>query len=283
MNLHKDSGSPAQRIAGMLATATLHHSPCGNGRLQWQQWSERETGPPLLLLHGGFGSWNHWFAAIERLRQERELWTLDMPGLGASADIFRRARPQHMAAIIAPAAKRLLASRSLDIAAFSFGAMVGAHLAAAVSCRRFFAIGAAGCGDLHVQVPLQALPRAHCDAEVASEIHRRNLRSLMFSAHFPIDDLAIQLQSDNLSRARFNSRPLSLTSGFIDALRTLPAQLTGIWGSEDATAGGESGIAKRRDIFANRQPGHAFHVLQGVGHWAMHEAPDAVVDILLTD
>ena len=80
-----------ERAKSLLASARIHHSPCGGGRLTWQQWSEPEAGPPLLLMHGGFGSWTHWLANIDVLRQQRELWTLDLPGLGASADIFRAA------------------------------------------------------------------------------------------------------------------------------------------------------------------------------------------------
>ena len=275
--------SPAERIAGLLATATLHASPCGNGFLQWQQWSDSGAGPPLLLLHGGFGSWNHWFSTIARLRQTRELWSLDMPGLGSSANVFRRARPQHLAAIIAPGVKRLLGHRSIDIAAFSFGAMVGVHLAAALPCERFYAIGAAGCGKLHVQVPLLPPPREAALTAAAADVHRTNLRTLMFSEQFTIDELAIHLQATNLAQARFNSRPLSLTPGFTDALPGLSSSLIGIWGSDDATAGGAIGVERRRDIFHTAQSGAQFHVLDGVGHWAMYEAADAVVDILLAD
>ncbi|MEE4661302.1 MAG: alpha/beta hydrolase, partial [Halieaceae bacterium] len=181
MTSSPSSGGLAESAARLLESAEQHFTPCGNGRLQWQQWSD--AGPPLLLLHGGFGSWNHWYANIDRLRRERALWTLDMPGLGASGDVFRQARPQHFAAIIAPGLRRFMGRRSVDIAAFSFGAMVGVHLVDAVRCSRFFAIGAAGCGALHVQVPLEAPPR---DDSAAFDVHRRNLRALMFSAGFPI-------------------------------------------------------------------------------------------------
>ncbi|MEE4660479.1 MAG: alpha/beta hydrolase, partial [Halieaceae bacterium] len=131
---------------------------------------------------------------------------------------------------------------------------------------------------LHVQVPLEAPPR---DDSAAFDVHRRNLRALMFSAGFPIDAQAVRFQADNLARARFNSRPLSLTPGFVDRLPRLDAALVGIWGSEDATAGGATGILQRREIFRAAQPGCDFHILENTGHWAMYEAPDRVSDILL--
>ncbi len=286
------SDAPAARIDALSASAELFHSTCGSGKLVWQRWSTPDAGPPLLLLHGGFGSWNHWFANIDALRQRRELWTLDMPGLGASADVFRKARAEHLAAIIAPGLKTHLQGRALDIAGFSFGAMVAVHLATAFDCRRLFAIGAAGCGTLHVQVPLEAPPRSASPSPHAAhgpvtpeaeQVHRRNLRNLMFSPHSEIDSLAVQLQADNLARARFNSRPLSLTKGFLDALPALDAELIGIWGSEDATAGGTAGIEKRRQLFVQAQPSSRFHVLEDVGHWAMYEAPERVNKLLLEE
>ena len=270
-----------ERAESLLATARIHHTPCGGGRLAWQQWSEPDAGPPLLLIHGGFGSWTHWLANIEGLRQKRELWSLDLPGLGASADIFRAARPTHFAAIIAKGIRMLLGSRPYQLAAFSFGAMVAAELALDRDCERFAAIGAAGCAELHVQVPLTPPPGPTATAEAAASVHRDNLRALMFSPDFPIDELAVSLQANNLANARFNSRGLSRTSGFLDALPHIDAELVGIWGSEDATAGGAAGIEARRRAFSANGQNARFHVLEGVGHWAMYEAPEALNELLL--
>ncbi len=265
----------------LLGTSELHYTACGAGRLQWQQWSGPEAGPLLLLLHGGFGSWTHWFANIEELRQHRELWSLDLPGLGSSADIFRGATPAHFAAMLAPGLKQLLGGRPYQLAAFSFGAMVAVELAAGSVCERLIAIGAAGCGDLHVQVPLEAPPPSDTAWSESARVHRSNLRALMFSDQFRIDELAVQLHADNLGRARFNSRGLSRTNGFLDALPGLDAELVGIWGSEDATAGGAAAIEARRGVFDAL--GGEFHVLDGVGHWAMYEAPSQINALLLED
>ena len=268
------------RAQALLDTAVMHRSTCGAGYLQWQQWSDRDAGPLLLLLHGGFGSWTHWLANIEELRQHREVWTVDLPGLGSSGDIFRSATAAHFAAMLTPGLKHLLGARSYQLAAFSFGAMVGAELAAQTSCERFYAIGAAGCGNLHVQVPLAPPPPADTPWSAAVDVHRQNLSALMFSADFEIDELAVQLHADNLARARFNSRGLSRTNAFLDRLPGIGAELVGIWGCVDATAGDAAAIDARRLVFENH--GGSFETLEGVGHWAMYEAPERVNSILLT-
>ena len=42
------------------------------------------TGNPLVLLHGGMGSWSHWLRNIGALAREFTVITLDMPGYGSS-------------------------------------------------------------------------------------------------------------------------------------------------------------------------------------------------------
>jgi pimeloyl-ACP methyl ester carboxylesterase len=40
---------------------------------------------PLVLLHGGSGSWTHWLRNVEHLSQFRTVWALDIPGFGDSS------------------------------------------------------------------------------------------------------------------------------------------------------------------------------------------------------
>ena len=43
------------------------------------------TKPPLVLLHGGSGSWLHWVRNVEHFSQTRSVWVLDIPGFGDSS------------------------------------------------------------------------------------------------------------------------------------------------------------------------------------------------------
>ena len=262
----------------LLASARCRQTP----GLAWQQWSESPAGPRLLLLHGGFGSWTHWFANIEALRQQRELWTLDLPGLGASADMDVTAVPADFAARVFAGIEALWPDdRPLELAGFSFGAMVGARLAQQLGarCRRFTAVGAAGWGELHVQVSLTPPPRPGTPWETAAPVHEANLRALMFSEQFPIDALAIYLHAENLARARFNSRALSRTDDFVKALSAIEAPCLCSWGSADATAGDSQALAAREAKLV--ELGVGFELLPGIGHWAMYEAPAAINRLVL--
>ena len=272
------TGAARRQRDALLATARISEVQ----GLQWQQWSGPESGPRLLLLHGGFGSWNHWFANIESLRKQRELWTVDLPGLGRSAAIDASASPGVFSHWLLSSLQKLsLDQRPLHIAGFSFGAMVGIHLARQLGdcCTRFTAIGAAGWGELHVQVPLAPPPSPDTDWDAAAPVHEANLRALMFSPDAVIDELAVYLHSENLASARFNSRALSRTDDFIRLLPSLEAECLCVWGSEDATAGGDHALAARQVIIESA--GGRFQRLPGVGHWAMYEAAEATNTLLL--
>ena len=41
-------------VEGIAAEAERVETPCGDGTLVWRRWG---SGPPLVLLHGGYGSW----------------------------------------------------------------------------------------------------------------------------------------------------------------------------------------------------------------------------------
>ncbi len=275
---------PAQYLRELLQKARIHHTPCNHGQLLWQQWPGPEDSTPLVLLHGGFGSWTHWAANIPELRKSRTVWTLDLPGLGDSAAMPEPQTPEHAAEIVLHGLDELLGPAAhFELAGFSYGAMVGARLAAATRsrCERFVAIGAAGCGELHVQVHLIPPPGPDTDVEEAASIHHGNLRARMFADENRIDELAIHIHGQNLARHTINTRKLSLTDDFLQALPLLEAKLVGVWGSRDATAGHRDAIEKRRQLFRQAQADAEFHILDGVGHWAMYEDPAAINRILL--
>ena len=103
----------------------------------------------------------------------------------------------------------------------------------------------------------------------------------MLSSPASIDDLAVYLHGDNLARHRFRSRKLAGSSDLESVLPAISAHMVGVWGSEDATAGGLAAIEQRRELLKACQPEAEFHILEGVGHWAMYEDPGAVNRILL--
>jgi 2-hydroxy-6-oxonona-2,4-dienedioate hydrolase len=249
-------------------------TPLEQGNLNWLVWPGPGDRRPLLLLHGGFGSWTHWVKNIRQLRKTRSIWTVDIPGLGMSAAMSEPNTLEHFAREILESLDTLHgADCEFDLAGFSFGALIGSRLAARAQnrCHHFIACGAAGFGPLHVQVDLLRPPGADTPVGEAQRIHRSNLRSLMFAKDETVDELSVHIHGQNLARARFNSRRLARGEGFTDALPHIGAKLCGIWGEQDATAGGRIAIELRETIFRHAQPDCSFHILKGVGHWAMYE------------
>jgi len=53
----------------------------GGGRMAWREWGE---GPPVVLVHGAAGSWNHWAAVIPGLAGDHLVVAPDLPGFGDS-------------------------------------------------------------------------------------------------------------------------------------------------------------------------------------------------------
>ena len=73
---------PAAVVDALARTARKVRTPCGDGAMVWRVWG---AGEPLVLFHGGSGSWTHWIRNIPELSRHYELWVADIPGLGDSA------------------------------------------------------------------------------------------------------------------------------------------------------------------------------------------------------
>ena len=73
--------SPPEITAAVAADAEVIHTPCGDGNLVWRRWGKGK-GAPVVLVHGGSGSWTHWIKNITGLAERGEVWAGDLPGLG---------------------------------------------------------------------------------------------------------------------------------------------------------------------------------------------------------
>src|SRR3546814_8575896 len=71
----------AAEVTRIEAAAKAFKTPCGDGRMSWRVWGD---GPPLVLLHGDFGSWTHWLRNVSRLAAYFRVIVPDMPGYGDS-------------------------------------------------------------------------------------------------------------------------------------------------------------------------------------------------------
>jgi len=275
---------PKTRVENLLSKAQVVRTACGDGEMEWQVWGVATTRPPLVLLHGGFGSWTHWIANVERLAKTRLVVTCDMPGLGDSASAPGELGPDNIARPICEGLNDVIGKGTrFDLAGFSFGGLIGSRVAAMVGDRMqsYVAVGASGFEGLHVRVLGIRVPEKDMSDTEKNEIHRENLQILMLADAANVDDLAIYTHRKNVARSRVRSRPMSLGNHLVDALPDIKARLSGIWGVHDATGGGRDEILKRRDIFAKHQDDVKFEIVDDAGHWVMYEQPEVFEAALL--
>ena len=141
-----NTGQPAALIAQVASNAQRFMTPCGDGDLVWRSWG---SGPAMVLLHGGTGSWTHWIRNVLPLAQTHTVWAPDMPGFGDSASPPRCSDVGAIAAIVATGISRLIINgEKVALVGFSFGGLVAGHMAAAhpALVRRLVLIGAGGLG-----------------------------------------------------------------------------------------------------------------------------------------
>ena len=258
-------------VEGVAAEAQRTETPCGAGTMVWRVWG---SGPPLILLHGGYGSWTHWIGNVLVLARRFTVIAPDLPGLGESSTPPEPHTAEGLAAIIVEGLDIVLSKDAAPhIAGFSFGGVLGGHVAAQLGdrLRALTLVGSNGLGLVRQPTALQRVP-AGVSAEEALAVHRRNLGALMIADPAKIDELAVYIQSQNAPRGRVRSRRFSRADTLARALPLVKARLDGIWGARDATA--YPHLDERARVLRSFQPGARFEVIAGAGHWVQYEAAE---------
>jgi pimeloyl-ACP methyl ester carboxylesterase len=264
-------------VEGVAAEAQRIATPCGDGGMVWRVWG---SGPPLVLLHGGYGSWTHWIRNVLILARRFTVIAPDLPGLGESATPPEPHTAEGLAAIVVKGLEIVLPKGAAPhIAGFSFGGVLGGHVAAQLGdrVRALTIVGSNGLGLVRQPTALQRVP-TEAAAEEALAVHRHNLGTLMIADPTKIDELAVYIQSQNAPRGRVRSRRFSRADTLARALPLVRVPLDGIWGERDATA--YPHLDERARVLRSFQPGARFEVIAGAGHWVQYEAADRFNSVL---
>src|SRR5215510_6423499 len=122
------SEATVAHVAAVAAEAKRIETPCADGSLVWHVWG---SGPPLILLHGGYGSWMHWIRNVLPLSRRFTVMAPDMPGLGESATPPEPWTADGLASIVVTGIESVAPKdRELTLAGFSFGGVIGGVVAA---------------------------------------------------------------------------------------------------------------------------------------------------------
>lgn len=241
-------------------------------------WRLGGTGEPVVLLHGGAGSWTHWSRNIETLALRHRLLLPDMPGFGDSDAVTLTNSVDPLALALMEGLQALIGNQGFHLVGFSFGGLVAARVAALAKTRvrRLILVGASGFGlSTSLRLPLQSwrgLGPADQDAA-----HAHNLRVMMLTGR--VDVQTVRLQAANAQRARLNSRPWSNRPILRETLAELTVPLGAIWGGADAIL--HADLERRIDILRRCDPACPVAMINGAGHWVAYEAPERFAAALL--
>ncbi len=259
-------------LARVEAASRRHETPCGDGRMIWHSWGE---GEPIVLVHGGSGSWAHWARNIRALvAQGRKVWACDLPGCGESDRPPVGEDGDALPPWIEEGAKAL-GLDTFDLVGFSFGAMVSGFYAARYPqrVRKLVLVGAPALSDRPgPKIALKEWLRLP-DGPQRADAFRHNLRLLMLANDSSIDDLSLELYVRCLKQDRLTKRRIARTDILLRTMPDISAPVFATWGAEDVLARGRFDVL---EAGLRRAPNfHALKLIEGAGHWAQFEAPDA--------
>jgi pimeloyl-ACP methyl ester carboxylesterase len=261
---------PHPALRAVAEAARCAETPCGAGALVWRAWGQ---GAPLVLLHGGSGSWRHWLRNIAAFATDRLVLCPDLPGLGDSDMPPEPATPESIAAILRDGLRGVIGGQPYDLVGFSFGALCAGHLAAAdpEHCRSLTIVGAGALGFERSRTELVKVRQLEgAEREAAN---RHNLAALMFADASRIDDAALAMQDLHTRRARFKSRGWAGTDSLKQAILRGRAPLGAIYGEQDAIA--RPHVQLRLDLVRQMRADARTELIPGAGHWVAHEAAEA--------
>ena len=262
-------------MAVLRARAQRTETPCGDGVLAWHRWGPAD-GRPVLLLHGGSGSWTHWVRNIEPLaRAGHAVCVPDLPGFGESAP-----PPDGQDADVLPGwleggLQALVGSTPVDLVGFSFGALVAGLWAQARPSRvaRLVLVGSPGLSADRLP-PLDLRRWDDLPAGAAREaVHRHNLLQLMLARAESASALAVALHAANVERDRLRKRRLMLTDLMAQLLPDLRCPVWGLWGAQDVLY--RHRLPLIAQVLARAPRFQSLDIVPQAGHWVQFEAAEA--------
>ncbi|MDO8278990.1 MAG: alpha/beta fold hydrolase [Burkholderiaceae bacterium] len=267
----------AELIDELDARATRFKTACGpQANMVWRRWG---TGRPVVLLHGGAGSWMHWVRNIEPLARTRTAWVPDMPGFGDS-DLPREGLDaDSIAPMVLDGLHALLKGAHFDLVGFSFGSLVAALIAAAAppGLDRLVLVGGSGNGLLKGPPQLKSL-RGVTDPQQRAEVLRFNLNAMMLHHPESIDALALAVQERSALREKVRGRTQVMTDMMLRVAPQWRCAAYGVWGREDFAYRDNferlvevvAGLGLRETVF-----------MEDAGHWLQYERSEAFNALLL--
>jgi pimeloyl-ACP methyl ester carboxylesterase len=243
------------------------------GDVVWHVWGQEHAASttPLVLLHGGSGSWTHWVRNVQHLTQTRCVWALDLPGCGDSDLPPLVSDADSLAPFV---------GEVLQLLGFSFGGLTAGLLAAEhpTLFKQMIMVGIPALGLFEKTLPMRGMTTS-MDEQQQRAVHRHNLMSMMFAHESSASEEIIDLQIHNVSRDRLRKRRIARTDVLLGLQDKWTCPVHGIWGAKDALY--KATLQRVPEVLHRLD---SFQVVPDAGHWVMFEKPEAfhqLVDKLL--
>ena len=266
--------NPAEEVDLLRRRAERLATPCGDGVLVWHRWGPA-SGRPVLVLHGGSGSWTHWLRNIAALADAGcAVLVPDLPGFGESAPPPDGHDADVLPGWLERGLHSLIGDQAVDLVGFSFGGLVAGLWAQARPARtaRLVLVGSPGLSN----ALLPPLDLRRWDAlpvgEVRTAVHRHNLLQLMLAHDASATPVAVALHAANVERDRLRRRRLMLTDALVPVLATLACPLHGIWGAQDVLY--RHRLPLIGQVLSSAPGFQSLDLLPQAGHWVQFEAAE---------
>ena len=267
-----------QEIDAAILKAQRLEVQTASGMQVWHVWNA-SAGKPLVLLHGGSGSWNHWVLNVLPLSEARAVWALDTPGLGDSELPSGAEDADDLSVPLAQGLIALFNEVPLDIVGFSFGGLMAGFLAAQQPSliKRMVLVGVPGLG-LSNNIPNMRGFRVGMTSEERMAIHRNNLLAIMVHDENNISSDLLAMQDHNVLRDRLRRRRIARSDVLLSLQNQWKCEVHGIWGEKDALY--EGSLHLLPELLSGCQLMN-FDIIEGAGHWVQFEAADTFNQLLL--
>ena len=241
----------------------------------WHVWNRSHT-KPLVLLHGGSGSWTHWVRNIDALSEDHAVWAMDLPGMGDSALPPEAKDADDIAPWVAQGMAQLLGGQAIPVMGFSFGGLTAGFVAARHPERvsRLLLVGVPGLGLFGDTLPLRGfLP--DMDQSQRNAVHHHNLMSIMLAHEASLIDQTLEIQERNVVRDRLRRRRIARSTVMMELQTQWRCPVHALWGALDALYLENLSSAPER---LNQCDLRDLTLLPDTGHWANYENAKAFND-----
>lgn len=257
-----------------LSKATRVEIDSSGGQQVWHVWNQaahkNPLAPrPLVLLHGGSGSWTHWVRNVEALSAQRSVWAIDLPGFGDSELPPDVRDVDQMFTYVVEGMQQLLGDQAVDLMGFSFGGMTAGYIAAhhPAMVHQLMLVGIPALGLFGEPKPLRGL-REDMTAAERDEVLRYNLLQMMLHHPDSIDDETLRMQDANVSRDRMRRRRIARSDVLLHLQKGWTCPVHTFWGEFDALYPGR--LDQVKAALGNCRL-ESFHIIPDAGHWVMYE------------